>query len=390
MIPHKKVVITLGTAQTLAWASSFYLPAMLAAPMARDLGVAPSLVFAALSLSLILAALLSPWAGRRIVRHGGRRVLLVSSALFTLALLMLSQAQGPVSLVLAWVVMGLAMGTGLYDAAFATLVRLFGQESRRAITGITLIAGFASTVGWPLSAWMEAAWGWRGACLGWAALHLLLGLPLNWRLPKLGAAAAPAAAAAAAQGVASAPPPPAPRSHYLLVATLFALMGFLSTGVATLLPALLQAAGLSLAVAVTLAALVGPAQVTARVLELALLSRASPLVAARLAASGHPLGAVCLLLLGPVAALPFVLLHGLGNGLLTIVRGTLPLALFGAQGYGARQGWIALPGRLLGALAPWLMGLAMQLCVGVLWLTSSCGLLSLALLLHLRLPAAKP
>lgn len=400
MKSRTSVVVALGAAQTLAWASSFYLPALLAAPMARDLGVPPSQVYAALSMSLIIAALVSPWAGRRIDRLGGRRVLLGSSLLFALALLLLAAAQGAPMLTLAWVVMGLAMGMGLYDTAFAALVRLFGPEARRAITGITLIAGFASTVGWPLSAWMESMWGWRGACLGWAALHVLVGLPLNLWLPRPGdlelavvgpgsaPAAAPSATAAAAPSAASADAlASAPRSSLALVAGLFALMGFVSTSVATHLPTLLQAAGAPLATAVALAALAGPAQVASRLIELGLLSRYSPLLTARLATLGHPLGAVCLLLGGPLAALPFVVLHGLGNGLLTIVRGTLPLALFGAHGYGARQGWIALPGRLLGALSPWLMGLAIaRWSVGALWWTLAAGLVALAMLLLIRLP----
>jgi len=164
-------------------------------------------------------------------------------------------------------------------------------------------------------------------------------------------------------------------------------MGFVSTSIATHLPALLQTAGTPLATAVALAALAGPAQVVARLLELGFLSRFSPLLAARLAALGHPLGAACLLLLGPLGALPFVVLHGLGNGLLTIVRGTLPLALFGAQGYGARQGWIALPGRLTGALSPWLLGLMLErVGVATLWLTSAAALAALLTLLLMRLP----
>ena len=163
-------------------------------------------------------------------------------------------------------------------------------------------------------------------------------------------------------------------------------MGFVSTSIATHLPALLQAAGAPLATAVALAALAGPAQVAARLLELGFLSRFSPLLAARLAALGHPLGAACLLL-GPVGALPFVVLHGLGNGLLTIVRGTLPLALFGAQGYGARQGWIALPGRLTGALSPWFLGLMLErVGVATLWLTSAAALAALVTLLLMTLP----
>ena len=392
MKSRTSIVIALGTAQTLAWGSSFYLPAMLAAPMARDLKLAPSNVYAALSMALILSALVSPWAGRRIDRLGGRRVLLVSGGLFALALLMLATAQGPLTLMAAWAVMGLAMGCGLYDTAFAALVRLFGADARRAITGITLIAGFASTVGWPLSALMESLWGWRGACVGWAALHLLGGLPLNLWLPQVvdetAAMAATPCEASASPALPTTPTPSTPRGRLVLVAALFALMGFVSTSIATHLPALLQTAGAPLATAVALAALAGPAQVAARLVELGLLSRFSPLLAARLAALGHPLGAACLLMLGPVAALPFVVLHGLGNGLLTIVRGTLPLALFGAQGYGARQGWIALPGRLLGALSPWLLGLMLErFGVGTLWLTSAAALAALGTLLLMRLPA---
>ncbi len=402
MKSRTSVVIALGTAQTLAWASSFYLPAMLAAPMARDLGLSPSDIYALLSMALVLSALVSPWAGRQVDAHGGRRMLLASVGLFAAALLLMAAAQGPALLLVAWLLMGLAMGCGLYDTAFAALVRLFGPEARRSITGITLIAGFASSVGWPLSAWMETLWGWRGACAGWAALHLLLGLPLNLWLPRAAPLPAPAAAAQAdgasagqagqAGQAEQAPAPPPSRRPLLLVALLFTLMGFVSTSIATHLPALIQATGAPLAAAVAVAALAGPAQVAARLLELGFLSRFSPLLAARLATLGHPLGAACLLLLGPVAALPFVVLHGMGNGLLTIVRGTLPLALFGAQGYGGRQGWIALPGRLVGALSPWLMGLVLERWgAASLWLTGAIGLASLGILMLLHLPpAAKP
>jgi len=175
----------------------------------------------------------------------------------------------------------------------------------------------------------------------------------------------------------------------LLFMLLFMLMGFISTAIATHLPALIQASGATLGTAVAVAALAGPAQVASPLVELGVLNRFSPLLTARLATLGHPLGAACLLLGGPAAAVPFVVLHGLGNGLLTIVRGTLPLALFGAQGYGARQGWIALPGRLVGALSPWLLGLVLERRgVATLWLTGVLGLGALATLSLLRLPAA--
>jgi MFS family permease len=405
MKSRSSVVVALGLAQTLAWASSFYLPAMLAAPISSELGLASSSVFALLSMSLVLSALLSPWAGKLIDQHGGRPMLLVSSGLFALALAALAVATGWVGLTLAWLVMGVAMASGLYDAAFASLVRIYGADARRAITGITLIAGFASSVGWPLTAAMEAAWGWRGACAGWAAMHLLLGLPLNLWLPRASAqpamaALAPPSAAATGEAKAAEPcghpaqvaatvqPLASPRRRALFLLTLiFTFMACVSTAIATHLPALLQASGASLASAVAMASLAGPSQVAARLFELGVLSRFSPLLTARLATLGHPLGAACVLAAGSAAALPFVVLHGLGNGLLTIVRGTLPLAVFGPQGYGVRQGWIAMPGRLLGALSPWAMGLVLERWgASTLWLTATLAMASLAALLLLRLP----
>ncbi len=172
-------VLKLGTAQTLAWASTYYLPAVLAAPIARDLGVQPPLVFAAFSAALVISGLLGPWAGRRIDKLGGRPVLMASNAVFAAGLLLLALAQGPAGLFLAWLLLGAGMSGGLYEAAFAALVRLYGSQARSAITGVTLLAGLASTVGWPLSTLFEAQFGWRGACVAWAALHLVLGLPLN-------------------------------------------------------------------------------------------------------------------------------------------------------------------------------------------------------------------
>lgn len=383
---RRAVVLTLGSAQTLAWASSFYLPAMLAAPMAAELGVLTPTVYALLSMALMVAAFAGPLAGRLIDRHGGRPLLMATSGLFAAGLLALAFAQGFVTLALAWLLLGVAMGCGLYDAAFAALVRLYGRDSRAAITGITLLAGFASTVGWPLTALAEARFGWRGACAAWAAAHLLLALPLNALLPRAAApAAAPAGSGAAEAGGTAAAPP---RHLAPLLAAVFALLSIVGTGIATHLPALLQTGGASRTAAVATAALVGPAQVAARLMEIGLLKRLSPLISARAAALGHPTGALLMLVLGPVAAVPFAVLHGLGNGLVTIVRGTLPLALFGATGYGTRQGWLSLPARALGALSPWAFGLAMaQWGLGVLWLSAGLSLLACAGLLVMRPPA---
>ena len=396
---RRAVIAALGTAQTLAWGSSYYLAALLAAPMARELGVSTPTVFLAFSLALVVSALVGPWAGRTIDRHGGRALLMGTNLVFAAGLAGLGLAQGPVGLFAAWVVLGLAMGSGLYEAAFATLVRLYGQEARNAITGITLIAGFASTVGWPLTAWLETRFGWRGACYGWALLHLVVGLPLNAWLPRFaparrspsgdGTTAAQAAhTPAAAQRDASsddAAPPTHGMLTSVLLAFVFAVAWFTSTAMAAHLPRLMQDVGLGLAAAVAIGTLVGPAQVAGRLLEFGLLRRVHPLLSARLATLAHPVGAVGLLLAGPAWAAAFALLHGAGNGILTIAKGTLPLVFFGPQGYGARQGWLMLPGRVAQAFAPFAFGLALdRFGAASLWLSAGLGLAAFLALMLLR------
>ena len=326
----------LGVAQTLAWASSYYLPAMLAAPMARTLGLATTTVFAAFSLAMLLAAGIGPLAGRAIDRWGGRPVLIGSNLVFAAGLAGLAGAQGPWTLFGAWLLIGIGMGSGLYEAGFATMVRLWGHGARSGITGITLIAGFASTVGWPLSAALEVEYGWRTACAVWALLHLGLGLPLNLSLPR--AAPLPATDAPAdGQGDADAsfedPPPLAhPLRAGALLSFVFAATWFVSTAMASHLPTVLQLAGAGLTAAVAVGALIGPAQVAGRLLEAGWLRRLHPLLSARAAALGHPLGVAVLVLVGPAAAGAFAVLHGLGNGIMTIAKGTLPLAIFGPRG----------------------------------------------------------
>lgn len=155
------VILALGTTQTIAWASSYYLPAILAAPIARDLNVTPTLIFGALSGALVISGILGPRIGHTIDMVGGRGMLAVSNGVLDLGLGLLSFASGPVLLFAAWIVLGVGMGMGLYEAAFATLTRIYGMAARKPITGITLIAGFASTIGWPLTAWLDARYGWR-------------------------------------------------------------------------------------------------------------------------------------------------------------------------------------------------------------------------------------
>lgn len=344
------IIAGLGTSQTLAWASSYYLIAILAPAMARDTGSSSTFVFAAFSAALLVSALLGPRVGRTIDRFGGREVLAASNVIFAAGLVVLALASSFWMLSAGWLVMGVGMGLGLYDSAFAALGRIYGTSARSSITGITLIAGFASTVGWPLTAWGEVALGWRGTCLAWAVAHLLLGLPINLLLlPRLRGAASQLA-------VEAKPHVPMDRAMWLL-GFAFAAGWVVSTAMAAHLPRLLEAAGASTAEAIAAAALVGPAQVAARVLEAGFLSRYHPLVSARLSTLTHPIGAGVLLLGGGWLAMPFTILHGAGNGILTIARGTVPLAVFGPDNYGYRLGLIGAPARILQAGAPIAFGI---------------------------------
>lgn len=372
------VVAALGTAQTVGWASSYYIPAVLATPMAASFDLSPVWVFGAFSMAMVVSALVGPWAGARIDRIGGRGVLMLSNLVFACGLGMLAAAPTPVVLFLGWAIIGLGMGIGLYEAAFATLAGIYGKDARTPITGITLIAGFASTVGWPLSGLMLASWGWREACLGWALIHLCLALPLNALLPK-GNLHSTAPDTTLPEGS------PPPRFALWLLALVFAATWFNSTAMAAHLPGLLQAAGASTAVAIAAGALIGPAQVAARVLEFSLLSRFHPLASARLAAAAHPVAALCLVTFGGPAAYAFALIHGAGNGILTIAKGTLPLALFGPAGYGARLGWLNAPARVLQSAAPLIFGAALTAWgLHAIWLTAGVGLAATLALLLLR------
>lgn len=372
----RSTIVALGTAQTLAWGSTYYLPAILAVPIARDLGIATAWVYGAFSTALLLGATLGPTVGRHIDRRGGRAMLTASSIVLAAGLALLATASGPITLVAAWLVIGAGMAMGLYEAAFATLAAGWRDAARPAITGITLFAGFASTVAWPITGALEGGVGWRGTCLIWAAAHLVIGLPLNRLMP--GSSAPVAAPAPGDSHVATT------RTMALLSFT-FAVGWFSSTAMAAHLPRLLESAGASPTAALAAASLVGPAQVAGRLVEAGFLHRFHPLLSARLAVLAHPLAVVGLTVLGAPAAALFTLLHGAGNGILTIATGTLPLALLGPAGYGLRQGILAAPGRLAQASAPLAFGLALDhLGLAALALTAALGLAACAALLALN------
>jgi MFS family permease len=375
------VVAAIGATQTIAWASTYYLPAILGAPIAAALGLPPGAFFAVFSGALLLSAMVGPGVGRLIDRHGGRAILAASNLVIGAGLVLLGSAHGLATLIVAWTILGLGIGMGLYDPAFAALTSLYGRGARGPITGITLIAGFASTIGWPATAWFEHAFGWRGACLVWAAVNLVLALPINWLAipPRPRAAPSPAAAA----GETTAPPP---RGAMPILAFYFAATWFVTGAMAAQLPRLFVMAGAGGTAAIAAAALVGPAQVAARLVEFSLLRAIHPLFTARLAAALHPLGAALLILFGTPGIVVFALLHGAGNGMITIAKGTLPLALFGPRGYGERNGLLAAPARLAQSVAPFLFGLLLDR-FGTAALSLSAGLSLAAAAALFALPA---
>ncbi len=375
------IVFALGTTQTLAWASSYYLPAILADPIARDLGMSANWIFAAFSAALVIAALLGPRVGRQIDLFGGRPVLCASNLTIAAGLLLLGVTTSIPVLLLAWLLLGIGMGFGLYDAAFAALGRIYGEAARGPITGITLMAGFASTVGWPLTAFGLDHIGWRDTCFAWAAAHLLIGLPLNFfMLPKV-------AGDRTAADTAVKPHIPIDRTMILLAFTFAA--GWTVTGaMAAHMPRILEAGGATAVQAVAAGALFGPAQVFARLLEATFLKRYHPLISTRLACLAHPIGAAILALAGGGAAGAFAIFFGMGNGILTIARGTLPLAIFGPKDYGYRLGLIGAPARMAQAAAPLAFGLLIDM-IGIKVLIVSSAL-SLAALLALCLVRPEP
>lgn len=375
-------MIALGVAQTVAWASSTYLPAVLSTPMATSLGTSTATVFAAYSCGLLVMAALGPTVGKVIDQRGGQGVLCLSNGVLAAGLCLLASSHSIAMLFAAWAVMGVGMALGLYDAAFSALVREYGIRARRPITGITLLAGFASTVGWPLTSAMAVAWDWQTACILWAAAHFLLALPLNWlSLPAVEQCSRTTEVSAQSPTVVE---DGGTRQAFVRLAVFGAATAFVTSAMAAHLPGLLQALGVATGVSIAVSALVGPAQVAARIVEFVAGNRfrVHPLIVARVASILHPLGGVIMLGggLAPWAAGCFALLHGAGNGLLTIAKGTLPLALFGAPGYGARQGLLAVGQRIAQAFAPFLVAVILERWGGWAALLLTGGLAGVALL----------
>jgi predicted MFS family arabinose efflux permease len=381
--PRLVVISALGIGQILAWGSSYYLTAVLAGPVSTDTDWSRSWVVGALSIGLLVSGLVSPRVGNLIHRRGGRPVLATSALLLALGLVVLGLAPTLPVFVAGWIILGLGMGAGLYDPAFSALGRLYGEQARSAITHVTLFGGFASTVCWPLSALLVERLGWRGACLTYAAIHIAIVLPLYlFGLPRERARSFEPVTASNA--VRPGHVRPEQRVAFAVLAGGFTLASVIMTVISVHLLTLLQAQGLALATAVGFGALVGPSQVGARVIEMLFGRRVHPiwslLGSAVLVAVG--LG---MLIGAPGIAAAGIVLYGSGSGLRSIARGTVPLALFGREGYAILMGRIAMPTLVAQAASPsigvWLLtGFGSTVTLGVL-----CGAAIVTILLVLAL-----
>jgi len=346
-----RAIVCLGLTQLVGWGVTYYLIGALGPAMQADLGWSAAVVYGGFSAAIVTMAMLSPLAGMAVDRWGGHRVMPAGAVIAALGCAALAAAHGLALYYLAWIVLGVGMRLCLYDAAFASLARAAGPTARRPMSQITLFGGLASTVMWPaghaLSGWL----GWRGAVLAYGALALAT-LPLYLALPRTRYAAPAGAKDRAAAGLTRSPAER--RMAGVLYATIAMLTNFLAAGNAAHLIALLSGLGLAAAAAVSVAALWGVGQFAARLADVALGSRLHPLTLTLAVGAMLPLCFLLALLSGGnlYASAAYALLYGACNGLMTITRGTLPLALFDFRSYGSLVGALLIPSFLLTATAP--------------------------------------
>ena len=370
---QRRLGFALGITQVLAWATTFYIPATMMGAASEQLGLSRAVLLGGFSWSLLVSAACAPRIGRFIDRHGGRPILIAGALITAAGLVALSAANSLVHWYAAWTVLGVGMALGLYDTAFSTIGRLLGRDSRPAITGVTLLGGFASSVGWPTGTWLVHAYGWRTAVLLYAAIQIVVILPVILAfIPR-----APAAQPLPAEGPAATAAPPPMRGAFVLLAIFFTTRSGLGALVSVHALVLLAGLGLTVEQAVTIAALIGPAQVGSRIIDYRFARGVSPVVSSWFGAALLPLGVAAMLLGAP--PLVFALGYGLSNGIFTISRGTLPMHVFGPAGYATRLGRLALPNLIAQALTPTLAAPLIELWPAS-WIFAGIGLLSLAAL----------
>jgi len=352
-----RAVSVLGVTEILSWGALYYPPVLTVPLIAADHGWSKAFAMAGFSLGLLVGGLVSRHVGALIDSLGGHLVMPCGSLIGAFGLCGLVAAPNAPAYFAAWMVLGVAMAASLYDPAFATLGRIFGKNARTPITTLTLAGGFASTVSWPATQFLLDKVGWRGTYLVYAALLAGVAAPLHgFALPRGRAHHEPSApdGLVAAEPIKPAAVRPPHGWTFILVATAFAAYAFVPSALSAHLLAMFERFGLAPATVVAIGMLFGPAQVLARIGELGFGRRAHPLSTARFA-GGLLVAAFALIALVPFSvgvAAAFAVMYGMANGLMTIARGTVPLALFGAGGYGRMVGRIGGPFLVVQALAP--------------------------------------
>ena len=374
-----RAVPVLGITQIIAWGTIFYSPVLTAPLIGAETGWSLSFIMGGFSLGLLIAGLVAPFVGRSIDRYGGHVVMAAGALVSALGLFGLAHARSPAAYLAVWVVLGAGLGASLYDPAFASLGRIFGAAARRPITFLTLAGGFASTVGWPATHFLIGAAGWRGAYIVYGALMALVCAPLYaFALPR-----SRAVVDAPAGGPAAAPTTllPSRGSAFVLVTAAFTAYAFVPSALSAHLLAIFGRSGIDSATVVMIGALFGPAQVVARLTELAFGRNLHPLLTGRAAVSLLVAAFALLALFGisvPLAA-AFALMFGAANGLVTITRGSLPLALFGADGYGRLMGRISGFWLVMQSAAPLVMAFVAERASDAIALALAAGFAVVAL-----------
>ena len=355
-----RAVPVLGVTQILAWGTIFYTPVLIVPLIAAERGWSIAFTMGGFSFGLLVAGLVSPYVGRSVDHYGGHVVMTAGSLIGALGLFLIVRAADPVAYFAVWMVLGVAMAASLYDCAFASLGRIFGAAARRPITALTLIAGFASTVSWPATHFLLQGAGWRGTYLIYAALLAAVAAPLHALALPRGRVEAPAGARAQTGAPAGVLPPHG--LPFVLVASAFAFYAFVPSGMSANLLEIFARSGIDAGTVVWIGALIGPAQVGARLIEFAFGRNVHPLRVVRFALAALLCAFALLAVFGistwPVAV--FALIYGGANGLITITRGAVPLALFGPSGYGRLMGRLASPWMLVQAAAPLAMAFVVE------------------------------
>jgi MFS family permease len=371
------IVLALGLTQIIGYGTLYYSFGTLAPSIAAEFAWPQEWVYGALTVSLLVGGLIAPISGRLSDRYGAARMMCIGSIAAALALAAAAMAPERYSFAVALIACEAASSFVFYATAFTLLVQAAASGAQRSITHLTLIGGFASTVFWPVTSALHEQLGWREIYLIYAGLNLLVAAPVHFwlaghvRRQRAGApSTAPGPLAA---------PLVAPERQAKVIALLmlgFALLSFVASAILVHMVPLLATLGLA-GVGAMVAALFGPAQVASRLINMQFGKGLSQTMLGVISAGLLPLALVVLALTAPWApgAALFAVLFGLGNGLSSIVAGTLPLVLFGASGYGRRQGTLSSARLVVSALAPVVFSIMLGAggAGGALWLVALVG-----------------